>query len=895
MFDQIKSDLSANNNPMPSSHRSASRDSGRRSTHRSTSRDSERHSSHSRRSPPAHRATSNPPRRHWSRDEDHYHKFESRGRHQSPKHDRSRSELGLRSDSDSGYSSGHSDYLGDFGSSGLSGPSRPSRHRRPFEDPPPSGRLCGRCQQLDLNGLVSRRWLDPIELKCWMDLDQSCPFCRLVIDCVMQNDCHLESGNIISVMNELSWPTTVSYSLYEADTIEEGEKKFSTYYDLRDLREKTKREGFGDVYKIVVNYRRGDKAGHVRVGNIQKIQRGGQGNMVPFYGRKVEEIADLNLARQWLERCDEIHGDNCQNWPWYGPDKLDKIRLINIRSKKIIRADQRYSYAALSYVWGDQEQWSPPDDKQNDNEIALPDILELSRTVGDAISVTRALGLQYLWVDSLCALPHDREPGYDKTSQIKHMDSIYNFAKLTIVAAAGLSSKAGLAGISRKRMITQRIEEIGGSMFGIPFPQYHSLHGNPALYWNSRGWTFQEKLLSKKMLVFTDFQMYWHCPHMVWCEDTVLESCIISSDTETEPWPLSWIGSRQLISVPDVDSVDSLDSGIEQSVQFSKYRRIIYDYTKRTLTEKTDAIKAIYGILCTLNPVMGRFVAGLPEVLLGSALLWQPCIKSSTKPFPLKYPKDSERSGVETIETQFPTWSWARWDLPRGCEWTSWISASCASLISPGFLLKGSSGGDYEVLDLPFFSNGCSECPSLDINPLVQQRLDMIKHMILIKARHANLFVQQLDTSVYGEYLQNTVNEYKLTDDRGNCVGMVRMQYDQRAQWKPSPIKAIAISTSMGYESYGSSIAAPIAPKYIPIRHARGQTSLLPPECLDPREYPVHNIMLISKAGEIGKPGSRNIHRNISIGAVVERVAIGVVVSSAWERISEEEAWFVLA
>ena len=66
---------------------------------------------------------------------------------------------------------------------------------------------------------------------------------------------------------------------------------------------------------------------------------------------------------------------------------------------------------------------------------------EIMRTFKDAIDVTRALGVQYLWIDSLCIIP-DSESDWFHESSI--MSDIYQFSYCNIAAAHATSDAIGL-------------------------------------------------------------------------------------------------------------------------------------------------------------------------------------------------------------------------------------------------------------------------------------------------------------------------------------------------------------------------------------------------------------------------------------------------------------------
>jgi hypothetical protein len=344
--------------------------------------------------------------------------------------------------------------------------------------------------------------------------------------------------------------------------------------------------------------------------------------------------------------------------------------------------------------------------------ITLP--RRLPQTIEDAMHVTRSLGERYLWVDAFCIVQDNLA---DKHSQIIHMDAIYSSAFVTIVAASGSSSDSGLPGVSRSRNGHQVTEDIHGLRFSVPLPEYMSTVFDPDLVWNSRGWTFQEKILSKRLLVFTEDQVYFQCSNMVWCEDVIMETEGQLHSAEINWKPLRWAADRtpqdlgvNLQTVCDellqpgpepniwefflqrgrkdiashyvkrilrkmvTDDV-STDGGMLSRwandrqmgklallainrVPFGTYSAAIEEFTRRTLSKPADGINAVQGVLGTLTPRFGTFYAGLPQDLFGSALLWDPKCGITT-----------EKYTVE--DAPFASWSWARWNLPNGCVWST--------------------------------------------------------------------------------------------------------------------------------------------------------------------------------------------------------------------------------
>jgi len=107
------------------------------------------------------------------------------------------------------------------------------------------------------------------------------------------------------------------------------------------------------------------------------------------------------------------------------------------------------------------------------------------------------------------------------------MGLVYSMAAFTIVAAAGDSANAGLPGIQAgTRKIGQDILRIGEKVFLTVIDGSDYYGGVKDFTWMTRAWTMQGKILSKKLLIFTDEQVYWKCWNALWLEETVLENVL---------------------------------------------------------------------------------------------------------------------------------------------------------------------------------------------------------------------------------------------------------------------------------------------------------------------------------------------------------------------------------
>ena len=112
-----------------------------------------------------------------------------------------------------------------------------------------------------------------------------------------------------------------------------------------------------------------------------------------------------NTITGWLANCVNNHA-NCS--PTVPGRQIFPKRVLNVGDETTDpflvepAADNRSGrWVALSYCWGGE----PSMKLTKDNIVRLKQGIPLDRfdaTIQDAILVTRALGLTYLWIDALC-------------------------------------------------------------------------------------------------------------------------------------------------------------------------------------------------------------------------------------------------------------------------------------------------------------------------------------------------------------------------------------------------------------------------------------------------------------------------------------------------------------
>ena len=149
----------------------------------------------------------------------------------------------------------------------------------------------------------------------------------------------------------------------------------------------------------------------------------------PFWLRQLQPLVGFDQLKEWLDLCFQLHAGGCGD----GRDNLiSDLRLIDCTTGEVTKAKANEPYVALSYVWG------------HDNPL-IQNPTQYPQTIQDAITATRKLGYNWLWVDKYCV------DQLDIQKQLQQMDAIYRQAVVTIIAAAGTHADYGLLGVSRRR------------------------------------------------------------------------------------------------------------------------------------------------------------------------------------------------------------------------------------------------------------------------------------------------------------------------------------------------------------------------------------------------------------------------------------------------------------
>jgi hypothetical protein len=331
-------------------------------------------------------------------------------------------------------------------------------------------------------------------------------------------------------------------------------------------------------------------------------------------------------------------------------------------------------YTTLSYCWGDpQYQLTTVKANLQAHLQGLPIDERLPRTFADAIRVTRHLGIQYLWIDALCIIQDDET---DKLEQIEAMSDIYRNS--TVMIAASSASEVS-EGFLRNCKPLKAVGKLPLLVSTSGEPEQHGLIylrgdwvsvsvSDEPLY--SRAWTFQEAVLSPRVLDFNTYKSVHMCSHLEY------PSIFSGHKVVGHEWPGEDIfknihrleASQFFQSLYFMHPRYMFRNGEFDRDKFGMWRDVVYEYSARRLTFPGDRLPALSGIARRLTPFAGTYVAGLWKESLVYHLGWE---HQSMRDWPLgEFQADRDlfhvqnsRDGVVTSRPS-PSWSWV--SVPYG-------------------------------------------------------------------------------------------------------------------------------------------------------------------------------------------------------------------------------------
>ncbi|KAF4950003.1 hypothetical protein FSARC_13322 [Fusarium sarcochroum] len=376
-------------------------------------------------------------------------------------------------------------------------------------------------------------------------------------------------------------------------------------------------------------------------------------NSTPFY----------DLLLNWLNDCDLNH-------PQCGQVNRSSVkvptRLIDVgqgdagssivylheTGKETSYRSNKLRYIALSHPWGDAKEHrhfcTTSENLQDrlDHGIVVG---QFPNTFKHAIEVTRQLGVQYLWIDSLCII---QGHGGDFDTEAKKMEAVFSSAYCVIAASRASGTSSGFLWERPTREMVKLDsglpEDTVYACEAIDDFQHDVIEG--AL--NKRGWVLQERALAPRTIYFTEKQTYWECGQGVRCET------------------LTRLTNNQAAFLGDAN-FPKLAMRSARGAKIRFYQSLYEQYSNLQFTRIYDRPIAIAGLeqrLVSAFKTDGGYGV-FKGSFFGRSLLWKRDTTRSSALTMIAFPKNQK--------FRVPTWSWMAYEgpiayleIPFGCvEW----------------------------------------------------------------------------------------------------------------------------------------------------------------------------------------------------------------------------------
>lgn len=369
------------------------------------------------------------------------------------------------------------------------------------------------------------------------------------------------------------------------------------------------------------------------------------------------------------------------------PDGKISVRLVNPGIDPNV--PEYGAYAALSHVWGKERICTTTTETHEDHRRGIP-WDAIPATFKHAITIVLKLNIELLWIDSLCIVQDDMDDWEIESSK---MADTYQNATLTLAATASSSDSHGCFPESQGLDSDVEIKlpyNVPECRIAVREPLRHWDTANPRQIKDpfpllSRGWVFQERLLSPRILHLCEQELVWECRRLCICECGGLEGgqsrngiqyeAIKGSQNQRDEATSAWLRrpnrTRKLFS--DMTVWPSAKSSIPPGIPrlslteivrreaewkdfpelFLQFHRIVEQYSALELTKPTDRLPALSGLCERMQHDRGDYIAGLWSDSICADLMWRKDIL---------YFENNQAARL--AEYRGPSWSWIAVDGP---------------------------------------------------------------------------------------------------------------------------------------------------------------------------------------------------------------------------------------
>ncbi|KIM95138.1 hypothetical protein OIDMADRAFT_184232 [Oidiodendron maius Zn] len=359
-------------------------------------------------------------------------------------------------------------------------------------------------------------------------------------------------------------------------------------------------------------------------------------------------------ATNWLSQCLESHL-RCQAISLSGSSSYIPTRLLQIgqpSAEKISLllhpslAESKIQYATVSHCWGGSSPLKLTSASLPLLEGGFP-VSQLAQVFQDAIFTARSLGIQFLWIDSLCIF-QDSQTDWQQESPL--MSNVYRCAVMNI--AASVAANSNMACFPDRDLSIVKpciIQTSWTNTTNDNYLLYHNKildHTFDEMPLNKRAWVVQELLLAPRVLYLTGTQLFWECYDLTASE--TYPGGIPSGGYHWKTREALWAVLNY--SINHSSTTDMLMKSKLLYISRRLWAGIVEIYTACNLTYTTDKLVALSGIARIMEPALDdKYCAGLWEKHLAVELSWSRSHNIQDLP-----------QGPRTYCA--PSWSWASLD-----------------------------------------------------------------------------------------------------------------------------------------------------------------------------------------------------------------------------------------
>lgn len=356
--------------------------------------------------------------------------------------------------------------------------------------------------------------------------------------------------------------------------------------------------------------------------------------------------SELNDCLSHHESCGHMSSSSPEDPPQLPTrviDVLDGSTNGDLKVRLIRSNGMKAHYVTLSYCWGGGKT----------ERSTIQELLQgiapsrLAKTYEDAIYITRAMGIRYLWIDALCIMQNDPA---EVEAEMAAMANIYQQAQVTISASASTDFHGGcIHGFDPPLPVIFSADKSSALAEQKAYVRCRPRYDEHVLRapLTTRGWTLQEDLIPLRTLYCANDQMYWQCWLKTVTEDGVIDRTkftdgrvVDRNENLYDDYGAPWHNQHYATSLKG--STSRFHGNIRWT-DFELWLQVINDFTARSLTYPEDRLRAVAGFLGPRDADDTDNLAGLWRDDLAFNLWWRAHPSS----------RDLNRPAVG-----LPSWSW---------------------------------------------------------------------------------------------------------------------------------------------------------------------------------------------------------------------------------------------